>query len=364
MTKILHQTETLIGETKSGKAKYWHKQIVEIDGKIYTRSVFWQEGSVIQTAEPTEVRKKNVGKSNETTELQQAYLEVESEVKRQLDKGYVLNGERTCSNSPSLYLPMLAHEYHKHSAKLPDRCAIQAKIDGVRCLSNGVQFWSRKGKLFIPEIVSRFSFEPLQNVLLDGELILPAPYSFQETVSAVKKYSELTDLLEYRVYDLVNPNLSFQERFNLLTSLCLKLNKNITIVTTHFVNQSLIPALHVKFVAEGYEGTMVRNPTAPYEINKRSYSLLKLKDFQTGEFEIVDVIDGKGKEVGQAIFTCKTSEGALFNCRPEGDENYRSKLFQNKENLIGKSLTIRYQNLTDGENKPRFPVGISIRDYE
>jgi hypothetical protein len=32
-------------------------------------------------------------------------------------------------------------------------------------------------------------------------------------------------------------------------------------------------------------------------------------------------------------------------------------------NLIGKSLTVRYFEMTD-DNIPRFPVGVSIRDYE
>jgi DNA ligase-1 len=31
--------------------------------------------------------------------------------------------------------------------------------------------------------------------------------------------------------------------------------------------------------------------------------------------------------------------------------------------LIGKRLTVRYQELTDG-GVPRFPVGVAVRDYE
>ena len=31
--------------------------------------------------------------------------------------------------------------------------------------------------------------------------------------------------------------------------------------------------------------------------------------------------------------------------------------------VIGKMLTVRYQGLTNG-NVPRFPIGVSVRDYE
>jgi len=39
------------------------------------------------------------------------------------------------------------------------------------------------------------------------------------------------------------------------------------------------------------------------------------------------------------------------------------KLFEEGNNYIGKQLTVRAQELTN-EGIPRFPVGISIRDYE
>lgn len=358
---LIHVTEVLVGTTKSGKNKYWQKQILGIEGQIHTRSIFWQDGSVVTQATPTLIERKNVGKSNETSELEQAFLEVESEVKRQQDKGYVwlhLSGHRSL---PQLPLPMLAHEFTKHSAKLPEIVVLQGKEDGVRCLTNSKNFWTRKGKPFIPEIANRFSFESVDDITLDGELILPAPYSFQDTVSAVKKYSHLTDLLEYRVYDIVDEGLTFEERFNKL--ILLNLSHPIVVTGTLFVDKSNIDSYHKMFVTNGYEGTMIRNPNSPYEINKRSYSLLKLKDFLADEFEIVDVLEGKGKEKGLAIFTCKTPEGLEFNCRPEGTEEYRAGLFKDKDNLIGQLLTVRFQNLTQ-DKKPRFPIGISLRNYE
>ena len=38
--------------------------------------------------------------------------------------------------------------------------------------------------------------------------------------------------------------------------------------------------------------------------------------------------------------------------------------YDERASLIGQSLTVRYQNLSEDDKIPRFPVGICIRDYE
>jgi ATP-dependent DNA ligase len=357
---IVDETEILQATAKSKKGKYWKKQIISIDEDYYTRSVYWQDDSVVQYSEPKKIEKKNVGRSNETSELEQARLEVESEFNRQLDKGYSMSGERSLKSN--FLLPMLAQDYMKHQAKLPEQVIVEPKLDGTRCLTDGVKFWTRKGKPYIPEIAAKFSFEPRDGLILDGELILPAPYTFQSTVSAVKKYSELTDKLEYWVYDVVDLSgkLTTLERKALLVFD----TPNMFVLPFKLVNKAKVFDAHKRYVELGYEGTMIRNTQSIYEINHRSYGLLKLKDFETDEFEIIDVVDGKAKEKGLAIFVCKTKSGEMFNCRPEGEVSYREEIFQNSKDWIGKSLTVRYQGLTKDRLVPRFPVGLVVRDYE
>ena len=60
---------------------------------------------------------------------------------------------------------------------------------------------------------------------------------------------------------------------------------------------------------------------------------------------------------------CKTPEGLTFRARPRGTREARTEQYQNGNDYIGKQLTVRYQELTD-DGVPRFPVGITIRDYE
>jgi len=107
---------------------------------------------------------------------------------------------------------------------------------------------------------------------------------------------------------------------------------------------------------------MIRNPSMAYEIGKRSYSLLKLKDFVDAEYRIFDIIDGGGSDAGLAIFILETDDGSRFNCRPEGTQSNRAELYINRKELVGKFLTVRYQELSR-DGIPIFPVGVSIRDH-
>ena len=90
----------------------------------------------------------------------------------------------------------------------------------------------------------------------------------------------------------------------------------------------------------------------------------KLKKFIDEEFEIIDyTTPDTGKEVGCVIWICKTKDGKKFNVRPSGNYQERKNLYKNAKKFIGKMLTVRYQELTNGK-VPRFPVGVAIRDYE
>jgi len=63
------------------------------------------------------------------------------------------------------------------------------------------------------------------------------------------------------------------------------------------------------------------------------------------------------------VWVCQTEEGKTFACRPRGSREERQALFQKGAAYKGKMLTVRYQEKTD-DGLLRFPVGISIRDYE
>ena len=82
------------------------------------------------------------------------------------------------------------------------------------------------------------------------------------------------------------------------------------------------------------------------------------------EFKIVDIEEGTGNRSG--MFGCMILEyaGGTFEANSRGNEDYYRNLLLNKEQYIGKMATVRFQNYTPEEGKPRFGVVTSIRDYE
>jgi DNA ligase-1 len=157
--------------------------------------------------------------------------------------------------------------------------------------------------------------------------------------------------------------MPFSERYEIIQDLVANAPENVKIVkTVRAHDESRVAYLHQLFVQDGYEGTMIRDADMKYEIGKRSYSLLKLKDFVDAEYRIVNVVDGDGSDVGLAIFELETDSGERFNCRPEGSQENRADLFKNRRELVGKYLTVRYQELSK-DGIPIFPVGVSIREW-
>jgi hypothetical protein len=114
-------------------------------------------------------------------------------------------------------------------------------------------------------------------------------------------------------------------------------------------------------VASGYEGTIIRDPQGKYEIGHRSPSLLKLKDFQDGEFKIVGFKQGSGSFSNSIIFTCEAENGNTFDVLPEGTMEHRAELWNRRDEFLHKFLTVRYQTLTN-DKVPQFPIGVTIRD--
>ena len=298
--------------------------------------------------------------------------------------------------------PMLASTYVP-IAESPSRkntYYTQPKLDGVRMLawvstsssSTRLNMSTRNGKPLKHLIPI---FEPWLrdlpgNVVLDGELYTPGS-TFQEIVSMVKNTKDTTEAelrLEFHVFDVLvldDRNMPFVKRMDFLEALMGGEKKRgrirgkgsrngndeskITLVSARAVHthEEVLRELEVA-EARGYEGLMVRTAEGLYECGKRSKGLMKLKTFVDEEFLITDVIEATGKDKGTAIFVCRTGGGGRggkeFRVRPVGTLQERRMMFERREECcIGKMLTVRFQEKTDG-GVPRFPVGITVRDYE
>lgn len=362
--KIVKSSDWLIGENKNGGEKFWQLHILRDGDNYYTQTSWYQitklgRATKSQTSEPYFAAPTNVGRSNERNSEQQAEFEFDAVIKKQKDKGFRAKGERKNVRP----MPMLAHKFTDHKKKVEFPVYVQPKLNGMRMLFDGENGWSRGNKEVIPEVIQHLKFDT-GGVILDGELMLPNNVLLQESMTAIKKYRpELSPKLLYHVYDIVDDELPYVKRHQLILDICANAPKNVKIVkTVRADDESQVSHLHNLFVQDGYEGTMIRDEEMGYEIGKRSYSLLKLKDFRDDEYKILDVVDGDGSDAGLAIFVLDAGNGQTFNCRPEGSQENRAELFKNRRQLVGKYLTVRYFELSK-DGIPIFPVGVSIREW-
>jgi ATP-dependent DNA ligase len=354
----------LISENKVGNRKFWRLHIVR-DGEHYHTQTEWYsitttgKESKKQLSEPYYAQPTNVGRANQRNSQQQADFEFDAIIKKQMDKGFHREGEK----SKTLPMPMLAHKFKDNKSKVEFPVFVQPKLNGMRMLFDGDMGWSRGNKEIIPEVIQHLKFDT-DGFILDGELMLPGNQLLQESMTAIKKFRpELSPTLIYHVYDVVDSDLPYAKRYQLIVDICRNAPKNVKIVQTELVkNEDDIMKYHKKFVKDGFEGTMVRFPEFPYEIGKRSYSLLKLKDFTDDEYRIVDIIDGDGSDRGLAIFQLDNGNGQVFNCRPEGSQENRAELYKERKKLINKYMTVRFFELSK-DNIPIFPVGVGIREW-
>lgn len=317
----------------------------------------------------------NIGKANETTYHEQALNEAQSMWNKLKDAGFSTEmpnpDARFNTDANGKMKPMLAIGFNEKKIKFP--CLVQPKLDGVRCLAfldeNGeVVLLSRKGKPYNIPHLKAFLSEHKDMLPLDGELYNHRELTFQEIVSAVKRHSEITPKIRYAVYDKPLDGVTNKKRWSALIDsyeklILVKDSPTYRVDWVYCDNMEQILKYHKKCVADGYEGVIIRNLDGLYEFGFRSNNLIKYKEFNDAEFEIVDVVEATGRDAGTSIMVLKTSEGKEFNAKPQGSRELRAMYLRNKKSLIGKWATVQFQGLSD-DGVPRFPSLITIRDYE
>jgi DNA ligase-1 len=348
----------------SGKIRYLS---ISTEGNMVV-----QESGVVGTNSPVINRSaceaKNVGKSNATTPESQALIEAQAKLTEKMRLGYFNSIEEAQRlGGKDFLLPMLAKDFKKEMKKVTFPCYVQPKLDGMRSLgSEDDGFMSRTGKAI--DTLGHIVLANLNDAILDGELYAHG-ISFQENMKLIKKYRpHLTEQVKYHVYDIVM-DAPFNERHDTLVSLVRRLdNPNIELVPTYLAfNKEQINEFHQSFIAQGYEGTMVRHSEEGYAVNKRSSQLLKYKDFLDEVYEVVDVVPSESRPEQGVVVCTKIMEQAgdnvwvqNFNCGMKFSHAEREEILANKQNYIGKMAEVRFFEYTDG-GVPRFPVCVGFR---
>jgi len=276
-----------------------------------------------------------------------------------------LNKESFINFDKNKFSPLLAHIY---DGRDPTGYFLSEKLDGYRALfyngPNGGEFFSRNNKPFIAPkwFIENISKNIPKGTLLDGELYIKR--GDFEGMGVVRKKNPVDDdwkVVKYMVFDLPLVKEPFRERYRILKNM-IKRIKNVEVVEhIEIKNIDEFSKLHKKWTKDGAEGSMLRDPESYYE-NKRSNSLLKVKDFLDDEVVVQDIEFGKGKNenvMGNLIvkWAPHSKKSKIYDGTFEVGTGFTDEQRKNWKKLFKKGtlLTIKYFELQKS-GKPRFPI--------
>ncbi|MCX7410110.1 MAG: DNA ligase [Planctomycetales bacterium] len=235
---------------------------------------------------------------------------------------------------------------------------LSEKLDGVRAFWTGREFLSRNGNLYAAPEWFKLG---LPSTPLDGELWIGRK-QFQRTVSIVRRGdgADLWREVRYLVFDAPAVSQPFEQRLAAVKQVlaagqppyALPLHQEVCRSREH-----LETALG-RVEQLGGEGLMLRRPASLYE-PRRSSSLQKVKRFLDCEGVVIGHEPGKGRHKGRlGALLVQLPNGIRFACGTGLSDAQREL-----PPAIGDTVTVKYQELTDG-GVPRFPVYAGVRRDE
>jgi DNA ligase-1 len=266
------------------------------------------------------------------------------------------------------------------------------KLDGIRCLIIDDKAVSRKFKA-IPNHHVRSQLEThLKGLVLDGELMVRNA-NFNGVQSGIMSEEGEPDF-EFWVFDyLTDMTTPYYKRMEQLGALSLpKFCKKVLPVVVN--NAEELANLEVAWLAQGFEGVMLRSMTSPYKNGRstlKEHYLLKLKQFKDSEAKVIGFVEqlhnSNEAEIDELGHTkrSKAQDGMIpantlgkFIVVEVGDTPWKGKEFfvgtgegltaelrkdiwNNRDKFLGKLITYKYQP-HGVKDLPRLPIWKGFRD--
>lgn len=295
---------------------------------------------------------------------------------------------RTNENNGGL-LPMLAKSY---TGKVWDKVPVmigQYKINGLRCFisaeyNNGdmfkpikLRFQSREGIYWstlsnleeylltvLPEDLITAMIE--EQWSLDGEIYLPG-YTVNQINHFVKDANCVENkALQFWCYDLAVPEMSQSNRLVLIDKYLDNRITNFHDYKEHLNNDKRLirlPSIFItndnealkyrdEFIGLGFEGLILRNPSADYQYGRRRVGYMeKFKSATDGKFLIVDIYKEPKREL--PIILCQNDVNtAKFKTRLSATHEYQQMILRYKHLYIGKYLFVEFGERSGVEKVP------------
>ena len=288
----------------------------------------------------------------------------------------------------------LAHDGTDNPKKMRGEKLVEVKLDGVRVLTivyptGRVDQYSRSGKELVNFEHIKAQFAEVADTLVepwvfDGEVMSD---SFQDLMKQIhRKENAKTNDAVLHLFDCL-PLTKFQEgRWDAQQSFRIDhlhtfydthkaVLKNVAVLDHELVDldsqegQARFREINASAVAGGYEGIMLKDPAAPYEL-KRSHAWLKVKPVITVDLEVKALEEGTGKNVGRlGALVCEgVDQGRAIrvNVGSGFSDEQRDEFWGDSAAIKGELVEVMADAVTqnqDGSYSLRFPRFVRFRNY-
>jgi len=269
------------------------------------------------------------------------------------------------------------------------------KLDGIRCLKVGGKALTRSFKP-IPNRFIRTTIERIFPDGVDGEIMINGK-SFSEGSSGDIMSEDGEPDFVFCLFDYVKDNLDkpYQKRLVDLATLA-GLEYSRILITSVVNNADELRLLEDKYIEEGYEGIMVREPNGPYKCNRSTLKegyLLKAKEFEHFEVRITSFLEQKtnenekkkndlglskrstakagmklagtlGKFIAASmadVLNIKVGDQLKIGSGEGLTKKLRQDVWDNQDKYVGKIIRCKYQK-KGAKDKPRFITFNGFRD--
>lgn len=302
-------------------------------------------------------------------------------------------------NGPDKYLiPIfscqLAQDSSDQQSKMTGEKILEVKLDGVRVLTfvfpNGkVTQYSKNGKELDNFRKIREQFVSISQYLseawvFDGEVMSA---NFQDLMKQIHRKDNIqTDDAVLHLFDMIpmedfvagassltqeirskSLELWFEEFESMVPNM--KIFSNVLVNLNTVAGRDEFRALNEKAIEGGYEGIVIKDPSAPYEC-KRTSSWLKLKPYLDLSLQVVEVEEGTGKNVGSlGAIICEGTENGKeirVNVGTGFSDEERAEIWSSRQDVIGFVAEVRCDSVTqnqDGTYSLRFPRFLRWRGF-
>jgi len=292
---------------------------------------------------------------------------------------------------------MLAHDSAKHEKKIGGKVCLDKKLDGVRVLTvidgamgDVVSQFTRNGKTLqnftkITQFIRSKVLEMgnTRPMVLDGEIV---SNSFQDLMKQVHRKDnveaddavlQLFDIIPLSEFKQGKSVLNLRQRHRMLEEYCKMFEgfENIQVIPKTEVDlgtpegQQQFKEFNKEAIDQGYEGIMIKDPTANYEC-KRSTGWLKQKPFIEVSLEVKHVEEGTGRNEGRlGALVCEgvdDERNIKVNVGSGFSDSDRDSFWNDRGSLPGRIVEVRADAITqnqDGSYSLRFPRFKTFRGF-